>query len=155
MPEEGWGGLVPLTGSRQAGYLGHEGRIERLHVVVVRAELQADVAGELVLDRREDEDLDVPGPGIPLEGREEVAAVQQERTPSRPAVPLPKTAALCCPARDEADVSRDRLRAASQRRRSVEKLVERAVVAHRQHELATEQRAVDDLATGRRTGEAR
>ncbi|HEU5474214.1 MAG TPA: flagellar FliJ family protein [Actinophytocola sp.] len=57
--------------------------------------------------------------------------------------------------RAEADVSRDRLLAASQRRRSVEKLVERAAAAHRQHELATEQRVVDDLATGRRTGEAR
>lgn len=58
-------------------------------------------------------------------------------------------------ARVDADVSRDLLRAAAQRRRSVEKLVERAAAAHRQHELATEQRAVDDLATGRRTGEGR
>ncbi|MFL6142453.1 MAG: flagellar FliJ family protein [Labedaea sp.] len=54
-----------------------------------------------------------------------------------------------------ADESRDRLLEAAQRRRGVEKLVERAAAAHRQHELATEQRVVDDLAVGRRAGEVR
>jgi flagellar export protein FliJ len=54
-----------------------------------------------------------------------------------------------------ADESRDRLLEAAKRRRGVEKLVERAAAAHRQHELATEQKAVDDLAVGRHAGEAR
>jgi predicted PurR-regulated permease PerM len=47
---------------------------------------------------------------------EEVAAVQHERTPSRPAPAPPRPAVLCCPARDEADelaldMFRDLLRA--------------------------------------------
>jgi flagellar FliJ protein len=58
-------------------------------------------------------------------------------------------------ARVDADERKDLLRAAAQRRRSVEKLVERAAAAHRQNELAVEQRAVDDLTTSRRTGESR
>ncbi|HET9143759.1 flagellar FliJ family protein [Actinophytocola sp.] len=57
-------------------------------------------------------------------------------------------------ARVEADERRDLLRAAAQRRRSVEKLVERAAAVHRQNELATEQRAIDDLATVRHAGES-
>jgi len=56
-------------------------------------------------------------------------------------------------ARVEADERRDLLRAAAQRRRSVEKLVERAAAAHRHNELATEQKAVDDLATSRHGGD--
>ena len=51
-----------------------------------------------------------------------------------------------------AEQSRDRLLEAAQRRRGVEKLVERAAEAHRRHELATEQKVVDDLAVGRRAG---
>src|SRR5215472_17576232 len=75
------GGVEPLVmplagpGPGQAGHLGHEGGVEGLHVVVIRPELQADVAGELVLDGREDQDLDVAGPGVPLEGGQEVTSV--------------------------------------------------------------------------------
>src|SRR5215472_827247 len=68
-------GSVALAGPRQTGHLRHEGRVEGLHVVVVRPELQADVTGELVLDGGEHQDLDVPGPGVSLEGRQEVTAV--------------------------------------------------------------------------------
>src|SRR5215471_16906525 len=72
----GAGSLVmALAGPCQAGHLGHEGGVEGLHVVVVRPQLQADVAGELVLDGREHQDLDVPGPGVPLEGGQEVTSV--------------------------------------------------------------------------------
>ena len=52
-------------------------------------------------------------------------------------------------ARTEAAVNQDQLRAAAQRRRSVEKLVERAAEQFRLSELAAEQRGVDDL-TGTR-----
>src|SRR5262249_27446691 len=69
------GASVALAGPRQAGHLRHEGRIEGLHVVVVRAELQADVTGELVLDGGQHQDLDVPGAGVALQGGQEVAAV--------------------------------------------------------------------------------
>jgi flagellar protein FliJ len=53
-------------------------------------------------------------------------------------------------ARTEALVNQDQLRAAAQRRRSVEKLVERAAEQNRVEELAAEQSAVDDIAGVRR-----
>jgi flagellar protein FliJ len=52
-------------------------------------------------------------------------------------------------ARTEALANQDQLRAAAQRRRSVEKLVERAAELNRRADLATEQRGADDL-TGAR-----
>jgi flagellar protein FliJ len=59
-------------------------------------------------------------------------------------------------ARDQAhsgaEDSRDVLRGAAQRRRSVEKLVERAQDQYRRDNLAAEQRSADDLTTGRAAG---
>lgn len=55
-------------------------------------------------------------------------------------------------ARTEAAVNQDQLRAAAQRRRSVEKLVERAAEQFRLSELAAEQRGIDDLTGTRHAG---
>jgi hypothetical protein len=55
-------------------------------------------------------------------------------------------------ARTEVAVNQDQLRAAAQRRRSVEKLVERAAEQFRLSELAAEQRGVDDLTGSRHAG---
>jgi flagellar FliJ protein len=55
-------------------------------------------------------------------------------------------------ARTEAAANHDQLRAAAQRRRSVEKLVERADEAGRREELAAEQRGTDDISGARHAG---
>jgi flagellar protein FliJ len=55
-------------------------------------------------------------------------------------------------ARTEAAVNQDQLRAAAQRRRSVEKLVERAAEAGKREELAAEQRGTDEIAGARHAG---
>jgi hypothetical protein len=55
-------------------------------------------------------------------------------------------------ARTEAAANQDQLRVAAQRRRSVEKLVERAAEQYRLDELAAEQRGVDDLSGARHAG---
>jgi flagellar protein FliJ len=55
-------------------------------------------------------------------------------------------------ARTEAAVNQDQLRVAAQRRRSVEKLVERAAEQGRLADLAAEQRGVDDLSGARHLG---
>lgn len=54
-------------------------------------------------------------------------------------------------ARTEALANQDQLRAAAQRRRSVEKLVERANELSRRDALAAEQSVVDDIAGARHT----
>lgn len=56
-------------------------------------------------------------------------------------------------AKDDADTNADRLRAAAQRRRSVEKLTERALAVQRAEELAAQQRVLDDISATRHKGE--